>query len=176
MQPLEEAALIPAGKHRLITGLERAGFDPHTNLLILGTGPISLGGMACAKAMGIGKTIVAGRKDAKLEVAKKLGADITVNMTRENLLDIVMRETDGPGMDIVMDSTGAPELLNDAMFMLRGSGSLVIPAFYEQVLNVREARSPDREELHADRRGRHAEYGGQDAGDDGNRQAEFCCR
>ena len=132
--PLEEAALIEPASIGYY-GLERAGFDPHTNLLILGTGPISLGGMACAKAMGIGKTIVAGRKDAKLEVAKKLGADITVNMTRENLLDVVMRETAGRGMDIVMDSTGAPELLNDAMFMLRGSGSLVIPAFYEQVLN-----------------------------------------
>ena len=131
---LEEAALIEPASIGYY-GLERAGFDPHTNLLIIGTGPISLGGMACAKAMGIGKTIVAGRKDAKLEVAKKLGADITVNMTRENLLDVVMRETDGRGMDIVMDSTGAPELLNDAMFMLRGSGSLVIPAFYEQVLN-----------------------------------------
>ena len=132
--PLDEAALIEPASIGFY-GLERAGFDPTTTLLVIGTGPISLGGMACAKAMGIGKTIVAGRKDAKLEIARKLGADITVNMTKENLYDIVMRETDGRGMDIVMDSTGAPEILNDAMLMLRGSGKLVIPAFYEQVLN-----------------------------------------
>ena len=132
--PLDEAALTePAGIG--FYGLQRAGFTPETTLLVVGTGPISLGGMACAKALGIGKTIVAGRKDAKLEIARKLGADITVNMTRENLYDIVMRETEGRGMDIVMDSTGAPELLNDSMLMLRGSGSLVIPAFYEKVLN-----------------------------------------
>ena len=132
--PLDEAALIePTGIG--FYGLERAGFTPETTMLVVGTGPISLGGMACAKALGIGKTIVAGRKDAKLEIARKLGADITVNMTRENLYDIVMRETDGLGMEIVMDSTGAPELLNDSMLMLRGSGSLVIPAFYEKVLN-----------------------------------------
>lgn len=131
---LDEAALIEPASIGYY-GLERAGFDPTTTLLVIGTGPISLGGMACAKAMGIGKTIVAGRKDAKLEVARKLGADITVNMTRENLYDAVMRETGGHGMDIVMDSTGAPEILNDAMLMLRGSGKLVIPAFYEQVLN-----------------------------------------
>ena len=86
--PLDEAALIePTGIG--FYGLERAGFTPETTLLVVGTGPISLGGMACAKALGIGKTIVAGRKDAKLEVARKLGADITVNMTRENLYDIV---------------------------------------------------------------------------------------
>ena len=131
---LDEAALIePTGIG--FYGLQRAGFTPVTNMLVVGTGPISLGGMACAKALGIGKTIVAGRKDAKLEIARQLGADITVNMTRENLYDVVMRETEGRGMDIVMDSTGAPELLNDSMLMLRGSGTLVIPAFYEKVLN-----------------------------------------
>ena len=131
---LDEAALIePTGIG--FYGLQRAGFTPETTLLVIGTGPISLGGMACAKALGIGKTIVAGRKDAKLEVAKKLGADITINMTRENMHDIVMAETDGLGADIVMDSTGAPELLNESMLLLRGSGSLVIPAFYEKILD-----------------------------------------
>lgn len=131
---LDEAALIEPASIGFY-GLERAGFTPETNLLIVGTGPISLGGMACAKAMGIGKTIVAGRKDAKLAVAKEMGADIIVNMTRESVYDVVMRETNGRGMDIVMDSTGAPELLNDSMLMLRGSGKLVIPAFYEKVLD-----------------------------------------
>lgn len=131
---LDEAALIEPASIGYY-GLERAGFSPETTLVIVGTGPISLGGMACAKALGIGKTIVAGRKDAKLEVARQLGADITVNMTRENLYDVVMRETDGRGAEIVMDSTGAPELLNDSMLMLCGSGKLVIPAFYEKILD-----------------------------------------
>lgn len=131
---LDEAALIEPTSIGYY-GLERAGFDATTTLLIVGTGPISLGGMAMAKAMGIGKTIVAGRKDAKLEVAKKLGADIVVNMTKENLREVVMRETDGRGCEIVMDSTGAPSLINDVMELVRGSGKLVIPAFYEQELN-----------------------------------------
>ncbi len=132
--PLDVAALIEPTSIGFY-GLERAGFDPTTIMVVVGTGPISLGGMACAKARGIGKTIVAGRKDAKLEIARRLGADITVNMTRENLYDVVMRETEGRGAEIVLDSTGAPELLNESMLMLRGSGKLVIPAFYEQLLN-----------------------------------------
>lgn len=131
---MDEAALIEPASIGYY-GLERAGFDATTTLLVIGTGPISLGGMAVAKAMGIGRTIVAGRKDAKLEVAKALGADLCVNMTRENLVDMVMRETDGLGCEIVMDSTGAPALINDAMEMVRASGKLVIPAFYEQELN-----------------------------------------
>ncbi len=131
---LDEAALIEPASIGYY-GLQRAGFDPTTTLVIIGTGPISLGGMACAKALGIGKTIVCGRKDAKLAVAKELGADVCINMAKENFVEAVMRETGGLGAQIVMDSTGAPEILNDAMLILRGSGKLVIPAFYEQILN-----------------------------------------
>ena len=46
-----------------------------------------------------------------------------------------LRETDGRGCEIVMDSTGAPSLINTAMELVRNSGKLVIPAFYEQELN-----------------------------------------
>lgn len=133
--PLDMAALIEPASIGFY-GLERAGFSPESTLLVIGTGPISLGGMACAKALGIGKTIVGGRKAAKLEIAQKLGADVAVNMTKENLWEEVMRCTGGMGVDIVMDSTGAPEILNDAMRVLRPSGTLVIPAFYEQELNA----------------------------------------
>lgn len=131
---LDVAALIEPSCIGLY-GLIRAGISPEMNILIMGTGPIALGGMACARAMGTGRIWLAGRKDKKLEIGRALGARNTINMTRENLVDIVMRETNGQGMDVIMDTTGAPELLNDAMLMLRGSGTLVIPAFYEQELN-----------------------------------------
>jgi len=131
--PLDQAALIEPAAIGLY-GLTRAQVGPGKNLLILGTGAIGLGGMACAKGMGIGKTILAGRKDAKLAIGKQLGADILVNTTRENLHDVVMRETDGRGMDIIMDTTGDAAIFNDVLEMLRGSGFLVIPGFYEQDL------------------------------------------
>ncbi|MCL1855445.1 MAG: alcohol dehydrogenase catalytic domain-containing protein [Clostridia bacterium] len=132
--PLDEAALVEPSSIGLY-GLVRAPIGPGTNLLVIGTGPIGLGGMACSKGMGTGKTILAGRKERKLAIGKEMGADILVNMTEENLFDVVMRETNGIGMDVVMDTTGAAELLNDSLYLLRGSGFLVIPGFYEQELN-----------------------------------------
>ncbi len=132
--PLDQAALIEPAAIGLY-GLTRAPLGPGNNLLVIGTGPIGLGGMACAKGMGMGKTILAGRKDAKLAIGKKLGADVLVNTTRENLHDVVMRETNGRGADVVLDTTGDPAIFNDVLLMLRGSGYLVIPGFYEQDLN-----------------------------------------
>ena len=131
---LDEAALVEPASIGLY-GLTRAPIGPGHNLLVVGTGPIGLGGMAASKGMGTGKTILAGRKDKKLAIGKEMGADILVNMTRENLLDVVMAETGGRGVDVVMDTTGAPELFNEMLLMLRGGGSLVIPGFYEQDLH-----------------------------------------
>jgi len=132
--PLDVAALIEPSCVGFF-GLTRTPLGPGSNLLVMGTGPISLGGMACAKGIGVGKTILAGRKDAKLAIGKKLGADITVNMEKEDLREIVMRETNGRGADVVLDSTGAADIINLTVSLVRSSGYLVVPGFYEQLLN-----------------------------------------
>jgi L-iditol 2-dehydrogenase len=131
--PLDQAALIEPAAIGLY-GLTRAPLGPGNNLLVIGTGPIGLGGMACAKGMGMGRTILAGRKDAKLAIGKQLGADVLVNTTHESLYDVVMRETNGRGMDVVLDTTGDAAIFNDVLLLLRASGHLVIPGFYEQDL------------------------------------------
>jgi L-iditol 2-dehydrogenase len=127
---IEEAALVEPSSIGLC-GLLRSAAGPGKNLLVVGTGPIALGGMACAKGMGAGRTLLAGRKDKKLEIGGRMGADVVINMTRENLRDIVMRETYGRGMDIIMDTTGASELVNEEIRLLSPSGMLVLPGFYE---------------------------------------------
>lgn len=129
--PLDEAALVEPSSIGLY-GLTRSQMGPGQNLLVIGTGSIGLGGMACAKGMGVGKVLLAGRKDKKLAIGKEMGADVLVNTTRESLFDAVMRETRGRGMDVILDTTGSAELFNSVLKMLRPSGTLVIPGFYEQ--------------------------------------------
>jgi L-iditol 2-dehydrogenase len=131
---LEEAALVEPSSIGLY-GLMRSPMGPGRNLLVIGTGPIGLGGMACAKGMGSGKTLLAGRKDAKLEIGRRMGADILINTTKESMYDIVMRETEGRGMDVIMDTSGDPSIFNEVLTLLRPSGTLVIPGFYERTLN-----------------------------------------
>lgn len=126
---LDEAALVEPASIGLY-GLLRSPVGPGQNLLVIGTGPIGLGGMACAKALGSGKIILAGRKDAKLEIGRSMGADLLVNTTKEDLREVVMRETRGEGMDIILDTTGNPDIFNETLRLLRGSGTIVIPGFY----------------------------------------------
>jgi threonine dehydrogenase-like Zn-dependent dehydrogenase len=129
--PVDTAALVEPASIGFY-GLTRTPVGPDTTLLVVGTGPVSLGGMACARGAGSGKIILAGRKDGKLAIGKVLGADVLVNMEKEDLTEAVMRETGGRGADVVMDGTGAPGLLNLSVSLTRGSGYLVLPGFYEQ--------------------------------------------
>jgi L-iditol 2-dehydrogenase len=132
--PSDTAALVEPASVGFY-GLTRTPIGPGTNLLVIGTGPISLGGMACAKGVGSGKIMLAGRKEAKLAIGKQLGADVIINMEKEDLQEAVMRETKGRGADVVMDSTGSPDLLNLSVVLTRASGYLVLPGFYEQLIN-----------------------------------------
>lgn len=131
--PLDVAAAVEPASIGLY-GLTRSPMGPGQNLLVVGTGPIGLGGMACARGMGVGKILLAGRKDKKLAIGREMGASVLINTTKENLKDVVMRETNGRGMDIILDTTGNPDIFNDLLELLRPSGTIVIPGFYEQVI------------------------------------------
>jgi threonine dehydrogenase-like Zn-dependent dehydrogenase len=132
--PSDTAALVEPASIGFY-GLTKTPIGPGTTLLVLGTGPISLGGMACAKGIGSGKIILAGRKDAKLAIGRKLGADVLVNMDKEDLREAVMRETNGRGADVVLDTTGAADIINLSIALTRSSGYIVFPGFYERLLD-----------------------------------------
>ena len=131
--PLDEAALVEPTSIGMC-GLMETPVGPGRNILVVGTGPISLGGMACAIGMGAGKVMLAGRKDAKLAIGREMGANVLINMEKENLREAVLRETDGIGADVILDSTGAAELFNEIVMSMRGGGYMVIPGFYERTI------------------------------------------
>ncbi|VDK56529.1 unnamed protein product [Anisakis simplex] len=58
----------------------RAEVSIAQKILILGAGPIGLVNMVCAKAMGASQVIMTDICDSRLELAKKLGADRTLNV------------------------------------------------------------------------------------------------
>jgi L-iditol 2-dehydrogenase len=132
--PSDTAALVEPASIGFY-GLTKTPVGPGTTLLVVGTGPISLGGLSCAKGIGSGKIILAGRKDAKLSIGKKLGADVLVNMDKEDLKETVMRETNGRGADVVLDTTGASDLIDLSIALTRSSGYIVFPGFYERLLD-----------------------------------------
>ena len=75
-------------------------------VLALGTGGVAIWALQIAKAHGA-RVIITSSSDEKLELARKLGADITINYrTNPDWEAEVMKATDGAGADIIVETGG----------------------------------------------------------------------
>ena len=104
----EEAAALPlvtlTAWHMLVT---RADIQPGENVLVHAAGS-GVGSIAIqiAKLRGA-RVITTASTDEKLAHARELGADETINYTREDWPKEVRRLTDRKGVDVVVEHTGA---------------------------------------------------------------------
>ena len=96
--------------------------------VILGAGPIGLLSAVVARKLGAGCVIVAGTDrdvSVRLKAAKKLGADAVVNVQKDNLADFVEDISDGVGADVVIEASGAPSTINQAIEISRRKGIII---------------------------------------------------
>jgi len=99
---------------------------PGSVVVIMGPGVVGLFATQLAKELGARKVILTGTEgdEKRLELGKKLGADVIVNVTKESLFDIVMNETNDIGADLVMDFTGNPSAINKAFDIVSVRGTI----------------------------------------------------
>src|SRR5437773_1157434 len=85
----------------------RARVQPGETVLVWGIGGgVSLAAMRIAKLLGA-KTIVTSSSDAKLQEARRLGADVTFNHRTQNVAQEVRALTNKRGVDVVVKNVGA---------------------------------------------------------------------
>jgi L-iditol 2-dehydrogenase len=104
---LEQGALTEPFASAVQAIEELGEFRFGDTVLISGPGPI---GLLCLLLLrGRAKTIVAGTaSDAmRLELAGRLGAEVVVDISREDLLSVIDRETNGRGADVVVECAGS---------------------------------------------------------------------
>jgi len=98
-------------------------------VLILGPGQRGLTSVIAARAAGAGTIIVTGlaRDEAKLALAREFGADHTINVDREDVVERVREITDGAMADVVLELTPmATQPVLDAVEAVRHSGRIVL--------------------------------------------------
>lgn len=77
-----------------------------------------------AKAKGARKVIVVDIVDGKLELAKKMGADMTINAKTDKVQEIILAETKGYGADVVVEAAGYGETISMGTEILKHGGIL----------------------------------------------------
>jgi 2-desacetyl-2-hydroxyethyl bacteriochlorophyllide A dehydrogenase len=97
----------------------------------------------CAKKKGATKVVVADVLDGKLELARKLGADVTVNLTNGNLAAIVADMTGGAGADVVVEAAGSESSFNTASEIIKHNGKFVFYSWVTQPITLNISRWHD---------------------------------
>jgi L-iditol 2-dehydrogenase len=125
--------------------LERTGIAPEDVVVVLGCGPIGLAAAKLAQNAGASKVIVTGidrDEIARLPKARQLGIDYAVNVMQVDLDALVKDLTDGEGVDVVIELSGAPTAIAQAFTLARRMGKVGIigqPPTDEMVIPYRQA-------------------------------------
>jgi threonine dehydrogenase-like Zn-dependent dehydrogenase len=119
-------------------GAERGAVRIGDIVAVFALGPIGLCAVAGAKLMGATKIIGVDTVPARMQAARKLGADHVIDFATTDPVAEIMRLTDGRGVDVAIEALGTQGTFEAALRVLRPggtlsslgvySGDLVIPA------------------------------------------------
>ena len=96
------------------------------DVLITGAGPIGIMAAAIAKFAGARHVVITDLNEYRLELAKKLGATRTVNLTKEKLPDVMAELGMKEGFDVGLEMSGAGSALNDMIANMKHGGNIAL--------------------------------------------------
>jgi len=117
-----EGALVDTGGV-VAHAMELTGITIGGTVVVIGPGPIGLIAMRMAKTLGAARVIVVGRR-ARLSLAGKLGADLTVDFEKEDPVGAVRRITKEKGVDEAFECSGALGTFRQAVEMVKRGGKV----------------------------------------------------
>ncbi len=99
---------------------------PGLPVLIIGPGPIGLFSLQIAKASGAGPIYIAGidKDEPRFKVAKELGADVIINVMKDDARKIIADATRGQGGPLVVDAAGNEQALKLAVDTVARQGQI----------------------------------------------------
>jgi len=131
-----------------LNAVDISDFKIGQKVAVLGPGPIGLLTLQLLKAGGAGRVMMVGTNvdEKRLALAEKFGADVIVNVDREDPVAMA-RELGGGGfrggLDLVFEATGNPKSIAQGLDMVRPGGSVILigihsgPANFDAIPMVR---------------------------------------
>ena len=108
--------------------IDRGQLQPGETLLVLGAaGGVGTAAIQIGKARGA-RVIAAASSDDKCDLCRQIGADATVNYSRENLRETLKTLTQGRGPDVIYDPVGA-DLAEQAFRSIAWRGRYLVIGF-----------------------------------------------
>lgn len=91
-------------------------------VLVTGCGPIGLMAISVCKMLGAGPVFASDLAEGRLALAHKMGADVVLDARNGGVAERVRESTGGSGADAVLEMSGHPSGIRDALQAVRGGG------------------------------------------------------
>jgi L-iditol 2-dehydrogenase len=119
----------------LVTGLhavDMANISLGESVAVLGVGPVGQSIVALSALSGAGDVIAVGAPDDRLAFARRMGATRTIalELTSVDRVAEIRGVTRGRGVDVVIEASGSPDAVSQALDMVRDGGRVVICGHY----------------------------------------------
>jgi alcohol dehydrogenase len=115
------ADILPTGYE---VGVLNGAVRPGDVVAVVGSGPVGLSVIMGARLFSPSHVVAIDLADARLEAAKRFGADITINNGREDPAGIISSLTGGLGADVTVEAVGVPGTFELAVKLARPGGRI----------------------------------------------------
>ena len=132
----EQVLMCPDIMSTGFKGAENANIRIGDTVVVFAQGPIGLCATAGARLLGATTIIAVDGNDHRLGIAKKMGADVTLNFRNVDVVDEVMKLTGGKGADSSIEALGTQATFAQAMKVLRPGGTLSSLGVYSEALTI----------------------------------------
>ena len=113
------ADILPTGYE---VGVLNGGVRPGDTVAVVGSGPIGLAAIMGAKLFSPAHVVAIDLADSRLEAAKRFGADVVVNASKEDAVVVVKELTGGLGADTAIEAVGVPASFEQCAELIRPGG------------------------------------------------------
>jgi len=125
--PFEQGAILGCAVSTPLHALRRAQLKPGEVVVVYGVGGLGVHAVQLAsRVYGAGLMVAVDVAEYKLELAKRLGADVVVNPLHEDPVERVREETDGRMADVVVELVGKRETIMKGIECVGRGGRMVL--------------------------------------------------
>jgi threonine dehydrogenase-like Zn-dependent dehydrogenase len=122
------AVSVGLDRAKQMSAFPNESFRFDDTVVVLGVGPLGMCFLMKARMLGAGTIIAVDLSDFRLDMAKRLGADVAINAAntdKAHRVQLIKDLTHGRGADMVIECAGVPQAFPEGLEMLRISGLLV---------------------------------------------------
>ena len=131
----DELAALAEPMSIAMQALRVAGPVHGLRVLVMGPGPVGQGIALLARRAGAAQVVVSGFGDAaRFGVLRRMGFEALIDLAEGDLATLAPPHTAGAEFDLVIEATGVPETIHDALPLLRRDGVVVVTGIHARPL------------------------------------------